>query len=431
MRTAQRRQTLRLTLLCATALGLFLPRGSAQAAEAPEPRLKMSAGASFEHDTDAVFGTGRSGSGFVQFESRVVGDYAVEIQLQTSTLTATFVPDYAAGTLTMTTNDGQLVASDWRAIRAADEALRTEPGVGFNPLAALYLSRSLSMLADSEPNFVWESRLVPLPKMLGDEASFYDVEAYRDSASDRAVSSLSRDVTFSDATEGLSTEVMARPPARDAGPVGPTTTGGGGSSGATDKPKCTSYITDKANGKISCDEHGNYYCVEYDYYPGTWVQGQDTMKTAAPSIPPSWSRSTAAKVPVYYSKVLNGAYPCSGRCGPGCKDGPWISGSKAGGWGMGCLIHDQCVYQSTGGEELDKLWEKPANIQSSPDCGQEMMAAGDDYFMPPEFCPGTKTVGGKGKWTRHAPPDSQHLIKRNNEVYSTRAKRAGKVKKPN
>ena len=89
MRTAQRRQTLRLTLLCATALGLFFPGGSAEAEEAPEPRLKMNAGASFEHDTDAVFGTGRAGSGFVQFESRVVGDYAVEIQLQTSTLTAT------------------------------------------------------------------------------------------------------------------------------------------------------------------------------------------------------------------------------------------------------------------------------------------------------------------------------------------------------
>lgn len=64
----------------------------------------------------------------------------------------------------MTTNEGQLVASDWRAIRTADAALRTTSGEGFNPLAALYLSRSLSMLADSEPNFVWESTWTAAPR---------------------------------------------------------------------------------------------------------------------------------------------------------------------------------------------------------------------------------------------------------------------------
>lgn len=65
------------------------------------------------------------------------------------------------------------------------------------------------------------------------------------------------------------------------------------------------------------------------------------------------------------------------------------------------------------------------------DCGSEMKAAADDDFMPPEFCPGSKTVGGKGKWSRNAPPSPLFGKKYNNEVYSTPAKQAGKVKKPN
>lgn len=228
---------------------------------------------------------------------------------------------------------------------------------------------------------------------------------------------------------GEEAAVLSRPPSIDIGPGRPS--GGTSSSGGSDAPTCTAYITDKADGNITCDEYGNYYCVQYDYYPGAIIKGEKTMKAIAPAIPPTWSRSTASKTLVYGQKELNGAYPCSGRCGPGCEDGPWISGSDAGGWGMGCFIHDQCVYQSTGGEKLDKLWEQPANIQASPDCGREMMDAADDYFMPPEYCPGSKTVGGSGKWTRNAPPSPKYAWKRKNTVSSKRAKSVGKVKKPN
>ena len=87
------------------------------------------------------------------------------------------------------------------------------------------------------------------------------------------------------------------------------------------------------------------------------------MRAAAPAVPPGGGGSAPAKVPIDYARVLDGAYPGSGRCGPGCKAGPWISGSKAGGGGVGGLIHDQFVFQSTGGEELDKLWEQPAGVR--------------------------------------------------------------------
>ncbi len=398
-------------------------------AEGAERRLELRSAAQFQGEGDAVFGTSRAGEGFVQFESRVVGDHIVEIQLQTSTLAATFVPDFETGRLRMQTNDGLLVAADWKAIRQADEALRSERGEAFNPLAALYLSRSLSMLADSEPGFVWETRDVPLPTMADEDPSFYNAEAYRDPAGE-SVARLSRGEHFEPAAFADEAVVLSRPPSLDEGPSGPSS-GGSTSSGGSSGPKCTAYFTDKADGNITCDEYGNYYCVQYDYYPGPIIRGQKTMKAIAPAIPPTWSRTTASKTTVYGQKELNGAYPCSGRCGPGCEDGPWVSGGKAGGWGMGCLIHDQCVYQSTGGETLDKLWEQPNNIQASPDCGAEMMAAADDYFMPPEFCPGSDTVGGSGKWTRNAPPSPKFGWKRDNTVSSTRAKSVGKVKKPN
>ncbi|KIG14271.1 hypothetical protein DB30_07020 [Enhygromyxa salina] len=115
------------------------------------------------------------------------------------------------------------------------------------------------------------------------------------------------------------------------------------------------------------------------------------------------------------------AYPCNGRCGPGCGDAPkWIGGG--GGWGVGCLIHDHCVYQSTGGADVSSMWETTKhNIQLNPSCGDDMRAAADDHFMPPNLCPGSKTVGGSGKWHRYAPPRTDtRMLKKYANTASTK-----------
>jgi hypothetical protein len=226
--------------------------------------------------------------------------------------------------------------------------------------------------------------------------------------------------------------VLAKPPVPESDGE-PSGGGGGGGTGTSwQGPKCGgNYLSDKANGKISCVEEQHYYCIEYDYYPGSIAAGQKKVKAVAPTIPDAagWERATAAKVDVYYGgKEAKGAYPCSGRCGPGCDDAPkWVGGG--GGWGVGCLIHDQCVYQATGGQKLDKLWEQPKNIQFSTDCGQEMMDAADDHYMPPNLCPGHKTVGGTGRWVRQPPPPIiRYRFK--NTVSSKRTRSVGKVTKP-
>lgn len=408
---------------------------TANAASVPS-RLEASTPAESAAEIDLEAGPGGSISGqwstedggHVQFQAQVVGTHAVEVQLQTPTVTATFIPDFDTGRLEIRANDSLLYAEDWRAIVEAYHQVQASDGAQLNPMAGLYLMRTLGMFAESTPGTVWQSRDVALPTLHPDDPSFYDAGPLGDAVAGRTLETLERaDAERRDRFNTESVGVLARPPRID-DDEGPSP-GEGTPPSSWDGPLCGGeYRTDKANGQISCVETLNYYCIQYDYYPGSIAAGQRTVKVVAPTISPSWSRPTAARVDVYYAgKSKEGAYPCSGRCGPGCDDAPdWVGGG--GGWGLGCLIHDQCVYQATGGQKLDQLWEQPKNVQLSSDCGQEMMDAADDHFMPPSFCPGSRTVGGSGKWRRTPPPAPN--LKRKNTVSSARTKSMGRVKHP-
>lgn len=368
------------TLSLLTAGAAFLASSSAIAGESPERRLQGVEAPALGLVADpggeeGVVGSYELHSGHeLSLTSEVVSDHHLEVTVRAEDLAVFVDVDFETGQLTIDGNREALTQADHEALWQAYRDVGEMPGG--NHAARVFLYRAVGLLLEAPGDFDWSHYEVPLPVLHPDTPSY--LEAISPPTKTPRVERLSRwDSAVpwdGDVPESLGLDVMASP-----GPEG-------GSFGS-----CGSYLTDRADGNIRCVEHGNYYCVEYDYMRN--AISKKTMKQSIPAIPPWVSRTVARTIET--STGERGTYPCSGRCGPGCDPNPgWLGGHNA--WGLGCLIHDQCVYEAYDAKPKANDFNNTANKH----CGDEMAKAFDDFFMPLSFCPGDDTVGGSGRWRR-------------------------------
>ena len=381
---------LRVLSLVAISVAVVIPLAShggaaaATAEDATERRLKIEppplaeGSASYlrgdPSNPEAVEGRwGTAAGNTVSLRGAATSYHRVGVLLDTQELSLTFDVDFETGRLVIDGDSGRLRADDMETLEIAYAEL--EASTAGNEYANLYMYRAVGMILESSAGFDWSHYEVSLPTIDADAPSF--LSASTPETASPAVAMLRRQNSTASGVD------YSDPSVAVLGAPGPK----GGSFAS-----CSSYPTDKADGDIKCVEYGNYYCGQYDWSPS--AAGKDVVvKDIIPAVPPHVSREEAKTIEV--DKGIEGAYPCSGRCGPGCKN---VSGVIAkGGWGFGCLLHDQCVYQANGGAKIG--WRQWENFIED-DCGMELMQAFDDNFMPPSFCPGNRTVGGSGKWRR-------------------------------
>ncbi|KIG17970.1 hypothetical protein DB30_02185 [Enhygromyxa salina] len=379
---------------------------------APAQGLELRAEA---HSIHGALHTAEGGA--VSFDAAVLSDHVVQVDLHTSTVSTSFRADYEQGELFIEGNHGELTPQDWRAVSEAYSAISALERDDIDPIAVLYTYRALGMMGESLPGFVWDSWDAKLPVLDASAPSFLD-EGHAYAQVD------AEPVAWADAEPDENSEMLQElrrfDSSDDTSTLGhdPSLLGFGPTDlvdEAAELPyfssiptisSCSSFLDDARDGNIECVEYGKYYCISFDVFMSKSV----AIETISPSVPGWWSRAKAAQMTIPGPKALDGVYECNGRCGPGCDAPPAMIGG-GGGWGVGCLIHDHCVYQSTGGKDVSSLWESAKhNIQLNPSCGDEMRAAADDHFMPPSLCPGSKTVGGSGKWYRYAPPRTSPLM---------------------
>ncbi|MCH9648687.1 MAG: hypothetical protein K0U98_10640 [Deltaproteobacteria bacterium] len=297
--------------------------------------------------------------GTVYFSSDATIPWVVRVELLVNGKRFMADVDYHQGALYLDGGSQILNEGDMKAILGAYRKIGVAEVAKEDQFALIFVYRSLGFLAESPRDFVHAPFWTTLPRIVNDgngESYWVGIGG--------------------DATDG------------------PTQPPGSSDDGCFSAPVCGgtgSGLSDSNPSVIRCVEHGFYYCSNWDYYPNGLLSGEEDVTSSAPAVPPSWSGAEAEQIPVWGGPE-EGADNCAGLCGPGCNPaGDLIGGGGA--WGLGCLIHDHCVWQANGGEAND--WE---NSPFSFDCGAELHDGADDHYMPPGFCPGTGTVGGVGFW---------------------------------
>ena len=310
----------------------------------------------------SAFGHWQGADGSLQFSSDASIPWVVRTEILVNGKRFAADVDYDQGVLFLDGGNQILNESDMTTVLGAYRSIETTELAEEDQFALLFVYKSLGFLAESPRDFVHSPFWTTLPRIVSDGHG-----------------------------ESHWVGIGHDDPTGPTGPTGPTNPD---DEGCFLRPSCAGGgLTDSNPSTIRCVEHGFYYCSEWDYYPNGILSPEQDVTSSAPAVPPTWSDAEAAGIYVW-GGPQDGAVGCTGRCGPDCSGaGPIIGGG--GGWGLGCLIHDQCVWQASGGNPSQ--WDKSP---FSFDCGGELRDAADDHYMPPGFCPGTTTVGGVGLWPR-------------------------------